>query len=90
MSGLNQIDRAAFAADNAAVTAQIENIAQRKPVPADVQQLFRELANAGVPNAAAAILAARMAGVPHELGLHVQRLEGRIKVQRQPYGVERR
>jgi hypothetical protein len=98
MSGLNQIDRAAFAAENAAVTKQIENIAQRKPAPAEVQHLASELANAGVPMAAAHILARRMAaGVPHELSLHVARLEGRIielerelKVQRQPYGVERR
>jgi hypothetical protein len=75
---LNVIDREAFAAENAEVKRQIENLPKRTAVPADVQQLVRELMDAGIPMAAAHILARRMAGVPHELGLHVQRLEGRI------------
>jgi len=97
---LNVIDPEAFATENAAVTKQIENLAQRTPVPVDVQQLANELGRAGVPMEAARILARRMAGVPHELSLHVQRLEGRIielerelKLLRQPahmHNVERR
>ena len=78
---LNQINREAFATEQAQVTKQIADLAasrQHTAVPADVQQLVHELGQAGVPVAAAHILVRRTTGVPHELWLLVQRLEGRI------------
>ncbi len=48
-------------------------------MPADVQQLVRELSDAGIPMAAAHILARRIVGAPsYELSLHVQRLEAKV------------
>ena len=78
MSELNQINRAAFAQEQADVMKAIAAQPKREKLPADVGQLANKLGHAGVPVAAAVELARRLVHVPADFWQHVQRLEGRV------------
>lgn len=94
MPELNQVDRAAFAAENAAVTRQIEDLAANRwlqtnaPQLAKIEDFVNQLAHeGGMPRAAAVIVARRIVELESKLaGLQNE-------IDRQPahmQGVERR